>query len=316
LPVAFVDLEAGVARPLELPEAVTEIFRANGQFFLLAGGAPVARIDRATGRLDEIRGNVTLGSGASTLLVNEHAIVFDDGGPRALLDTETTELLPLETEAPVPGSTALFASERYVVGLDERDWPVFRIDTATRVVARYAVAEPSDLFSFRDARYVDSPGDELFESNYGWEDPAVVLDDGALLVQLRNPREGRLWLVEPGDREFRAFGKPYRDYSLAWSVREHYVRVASDGARGCFCTLPVLRWEGEADADLLGVGATQLVARGDPSFIVSLGSYGMDADATGTCVIDSRTPPLVHDFSRTTSRPLDAPFGTTKFFPE
>ena len=116
---------------------------AGSELFIIEAGVPRFRVSSEDGTVEKVRGDVDPGRVARSELAGSHVVVFADRVPRALLDTERAELLPIEAIGSVSPAETTVASERYIVGLDGRDWPVFRIDVSSREMVAYAVSEPS-----------------------------------------------------------------------------------------------------------------------------------------------------------------------------
>jgi hypothetical protein len=216
----------------------------------------------------------------------------------------------------VPAAAALVANDRYVVGFDERDWPVFRVDTSELTLTDYAVSDTSELVSFRDPRYVEVPGDILYQEHYAPRGPnAQVLDDGSVAVVLRDARQARLWSLSPEDTAFRPLGRPFTGViDLSWNASDHYFQVAGDPGN-CYCVPPALRWEAGADSDVMPANGVQIVSRTQPSHVVVLPNHRVTSDETGACVLEPTTPfPLVHDLPSSTVRALETANGDVRFF--
>jgi hypothetical protein len=316
LPVAHFDVAAGTGSAIELGRStgVAATISDGAQAFVLLDGAPAFRVNVEDGDVSEVVGDAPDGE-VTTERAGEHIIAFGAGVPRALLDRDAGELLPLTGETQVPSATKLISNSRFIVGLDERDWPVFRIDSSTRIVSAYAVAEPNDLVSLRDERYIESPGDSTYEEYYAPAlSDALVLDDGSVAVALRDARQARLWSVTPDDTAFQPLGRPFSEVlDLRWTATDHFFQIGAD--RGdCFCVPPKLRWKEGADADVMQVGSVQVVARAHPSLIIVRQDYLIEADPSGACVVEPAAPtPLVHDLITGTTRPLNNAEGAVRF---
>ncbi len=315
LPIAHVDLGAGRATALELPRSSgrAETFRSRDVAFVVLDGVPALRVDLESGLALEVKGAAGLSGPARCERIGEHVVVSSEGRPRAILDAESAELLPLDSADQVPAATTFSSNERYVVGFDDRLWPVFRIDVPKREVVGYAVAEPGDLAGFRDPRYLETPGDTLYEQYYASSLPdAEVLEDGSALVALRDARHGRLWLVSPEDTAFRPLGRPVTGViGLNWYTKEYSVQIAGD--RGdCYCQPPSFRWE-QGDADVVPSGSVQLVSRAHPSLVIVSSDYLVEEDTSGVCVVESASVPLVHDLLAGTTERLEGVDGEVRF---
>ncbi len=318
VPIAHVDLAAGHARALELSRSgnEAETFRQGDVAFVVLDGVPAFRVDLRSGGVEEVAGGTGLAGLARTERSGSHVIVSIAGRPRALLDAESAELVPLVGADQVPAAVALVPSERYVVGFDARNWPVFRLDVATHELSSYAVTEPADLVGFRDPQYVVAPGDTLYSEHYASSSPdAEVLEDGSVAVALRDARQGRLWLVSPEDTAFRPVGRPVTDVvALNWHTQRYSLQLAGD--RGdCYCQPPTLRWEAGADVDVMPTGYVQLVARAHPSLIIVRPDYLVEQDPSGVCVVEQGALPLVHDLLAGTTRALEDVAGDVRFLP-
>ena len=316
VPVAHFDVAAGTASAIELGRSsgVAATLDDGAQAFVVLDGVPAFRVNVEDGEVKEIVGEVPARE-ATTERAGEHIIAFGDGAPRALLDRDAAELVPLTGETQVPSASKLISNSRFIVGLDERDWPVFRIDSSTRIVSAYAVAEPNDLVSLRDERYVESPGDSTYEEYYAPAlSDALVLDDGSVAVALRDARQARLWSITPDDAAFQPLGRPFSEVlDLRWTATDHFFQIGAD--RGdCFCVPPKLRWKEGADADVMPVGAVQVVARAHPSLVIVRPDYLVEADPSGACIVEPRAPtPLVHDLITGTTLALNNAEGAARF---
>jgi hypothetical protein len=316
LPIAHIDLEAGRATAIELERSGNgaHTFRAGEAAFVVLDGVPAFRVEIESGMVEPVKGNVNLTSAARTDRSGPHVIVSIEGRPRALLDTEAVALVSLAGLEPGAAAVKLLANDRYIVGFDERSWPVFRIDVPKRALTSYAVTEPSDLVGFRAARYLDAPGDSLYEQHYASSlMDAEVLEDGSVAVALRDARQGRLWLVTPEDASFRPVGRPVTGViALGWHTQQYSFQIF--GERGdCYCQPPVLRWEAGADPDVLPSRSVQLVARAHSSLIIVRSDHLVEADDSGVCVIEQTAVPLVHDLLAGTTRPLEGVDGEVSF---
>ena len=318
LPIAHFDLDTGVAKAIDLPRSSEngETLHDGDSAFVVLDGVPAFRVSLEAGEVFEVEGSVDVSGEARTERVGQHLLVSDEGRPRALLTV--AGLQPLDGADQVPAAVALRSNERYIVGFDARNWPVFRLDVSSRFVESYAVSEPSDLVGFRDARYIETPGDSLYEQNYAPQIPdAQVLEDGSVAVALRDDRQGRLWLVTPEDTAFRPLGRPVTNaIGLNWSVLEHSFQISGDFGN-CFCQPPVLRWESSSDPELLPEDSVQLVARAHPALVVVRDNFLIDDDPSGACVVEGRSPvPLVHDLVEGTTRSLQTVTGDVTFLAE
>jgi hypothetical protein len=314
MPIAHFDVTAGTAREiaLELAGGRAETLADGARAIVVVDGVPAFRVELSDGELREISGaTVPL---AGTERIGSHIVTFSAGVPRALLDREGRELLDVISTTVVPKADKTIYNDRYIVGLDARDWPVFRIDTSSRVVSAYAVSEPHDLVSLRDPRYVETPGDATYEQFYGADvsDP-LVLDDGSVAVVLRDARQVRLWSVNPGDTSFQPLGRPFSDViDLRWSATDHYFQIAAD--RGdCFCVRPELRWDPGADADVMPVGGVQVVSRAHPSLTIVRQDHLVFADPSGACVVEPGVRTLVHDLVAGHTLELQSARGMVRF---
>jgi hypothetical protein len=316
VPVAHFDVAAGTASAIELGRSggVAATLSDGAQAFVVLDGAPAFRVNVEDGDVSEVVGDAPDGE-VTTERAGEHIIAFGAGVPRALLDRDAGELLPLTGETQVPSATKLISNSRFIVGLDERDWPVFRIDSSTRIVSAYAVVEPNDLVSLRDERYIESPGDSTYEEYYAPAlSDALVLDDGSVAVALRDARQARLWSLTPDDTAFQPLGRPFSEVlDLRWTATDHFFQIGAD--RGdCFCVPPKLRWKEGADADVMPVGAVQVVARAHPSLIIVRPNYLVEADPSGACIVEPAAPtPLVHDLIAGTTLALNNAEGAVRF---
>lgn len=316
LPIAHIDLEAGRATAIDFERSddAAQTFRDGEAAFVVLDGVPAFRVEIESGTVEPVKGAAGLASGARTDRSGPHVIVSIDGRPRALLDTEAVELVPLVGLEPGVGAVKLLTNDRYIVGFDERSWPIFRVDVPRRALTSYAVTGPSDLVGFRAARYLEAPGDALYEQHYASSlADAEVLEDGSVAVALRDARQGRLWLVSPEDSAFRPIGRPVTGViALGWHTQQYSFQIF--GERGdCYCQPPVLRWEHGADADVLLPGSVQLVARAHSSLIIVRSDYLVEADTSGVCVIEQAPVPLVHDLLAGTTAPLEGVDGEVRF---
>ncbi len=317
VPVAWFDLEAGSAMPVKLARSGggARTFQRGAHAVVVLDGMPAFRVDLESGSVDEVRDNASVGGDAATEQSGPHVVVSSAGRLAALLDEDSRELLSLDDPGGVSAALSLLANERYVVGFDERHWPVFRVDTSDRTLSPFAVSTPSDLVGFGDERYVEALGDELYEQNYARSGPAAaILDDGSVAVALRDARQGRLWVVAPSDTAFRPFGRPVTGViALDFTTREYSFQVSGD--RGdCYCQPPVLRWEEGGDADVLPAGSVQLVSRAHPELVI-VRPYSLNKDdPSGVCVVETKSDEtLVHDLLTGTSLRLENVEGAVSF---
>jgi hypothetical protein len=314
VPFARFDLEAGSAAPVDLERSggAARTFARDAHAVVEFDGVPAFRVDLESGSVDPVRDNAGIGGEASTELQGPHVVVSSSGRPRALLAADSRELLALADPDGVAAAATLLANERYIVGFDERNWPVFRLDTSDRTLAAFAVSGPNDLAGFTDERYVEVPGDTLYEQYYAPARPhAAILEDGSVAVALRDARQGGLWVAAPSDTVFRLIGRPVAGgIALSWSTSEYSFEIAGD--RGsCYCQPPVVRWEDGADPDALGVDSVQLVSRVHPELVL-VRPYVLDP--TGVCVAQPMSgETLVHDLAAGTSRSLENPTGAVDF---
>lgn len=310
-PIAFFDLDTGSAVEIELGPGVAATLTDVEGAIVVLDGIPAFLIGAEDGEVREVRAaaELELGGEAETRRSGDHIVVFDAGVPRALLVREGDELVALDGATDVPEAVTLISNERFVVGLDSADWPVFRIDASTRTLTAYAVTGPKGLVSLRDEQYVLAPGDEVFAEHYAPKlSDAAVLDDGSVAVVLRDARQARLWSLDPDDTAFRPIGRPFTSVvDVNFRVADHYIQVDAD--RGdCFCVPPTSRWEPGADSDVMPAGTVQLVSRAHPSLVLVRQDHLVESDPSGACLVEPAAPGArIHDLVAGTTRVLEDP---------